>query len=144
MTAVVCYKGQTLLQLNTHINQQQAGRWIMFSVNQLLFTHVNTVSSSETSGLPLCVKSLAGLCHTPPSPIQGPYFKAQPPTYTKTHNSIPGFVVCTKKKQQNNACERKPAVVMRQELEAGRKQTESVGLDWKSTLEKRQLPELWN
>lgn len=84
------------------------------------------------------------MSYTPPPQSKGHILQPNPP-HTQRHTIQFRALLYVQKKQktkQNNACERKPAVVMRQELEAGRKQTESVGLDWKSTLEKRQLPEL--
>lgn len=122
MTAVVCYKGQTLLQLNTRINQQRAGQWIMFSVNQVLFPHINTVSSSETSGPPLCVKSLAGLCHTTPPPSNGRILQPNPP-HTHRHTiQFRALSYVQKKRLWKQA-----PVIMRQELDGGRKQPSPPG-----------------
>lgn len=120
MTAVVCYKGQALLQLFPHINQQKAGQWIMFSVNQVLFTHTNTVSSSETSGLPLCVKSLAGLCHIPPS-LAGHILQPNPP---HTHRHTLQFRA---RVMYKNRLWKQAPVIMRRELEEGRKRPSPSG-----------------
>lgn len=116
MTAVVCYKGQTLLWLFTHINQQQARQWIMFSVNHVLFTHTNTVSCSS-----IMREELSRFMSYSPPPLPAIFYSPVP---RHTHRHTLQF---RPRVMYKNCLWKQAPVIMRRELEEGRKRPSPSG-----------------